>query len=129
MKLLVRDYDDVILAYGNTMEKGIFEEADPVNEIIKVVCNESTIYYTTNGVSIHDGDISSIDLSEVYNEKYCYSEEKGVYENTKYIEPEPTIEEKVYDLEDYTAELLYQVCLLQLGTSDNDVSINKKGGE
>lgn len=25
----------------------------------------------------------------------------------------------------YTSDLLYQVCLLQLGTSDDDVSINK----
>ena len=28
-------------------------------------------------------------------------------------------------LADYASDLLYQVCLLQLGTSDDDVSINQ----
>ena len=56
---------------------------------------------------------------------YCYTHENGFYKNQDYIEPEPPIEEKVSDLEDYTATLLYQVCLLQLGTSDDDVSTNK----
>ena len=118
MKLLVRDYDNVILTYGNTIEKGVFKEADPVNEIIKVVYNENTIYYTTNGVSIYDSDTSSIDLNEVYTEKYCYTPDKGFYENPNWVEPDIPIEKKVSNIEDYTSDLLYQVCLLQLGVDD-----------
>lgn len=46
------------------------------------------------------------------------------------LAPAPIVEDRVSDLEDYAADLLYQVCLLQLGTSDDDVSIDdKKGGE
>lgn len=35
--------------------------------------------------------------------------------------PEPTIEERVSDLEAYSADLLYQVCLLQLGVTEDDL--------
>ena len=36
-------------------------------------------------------------------------------------EPEPTIEERVSELELYSADLLYQVCLLQLGVTEEDL--------
>ena len=45
------------------------------------------------------------------------------------LQPTTIVEDRVSDLEGYAADLLYQVCLLQLGASDDDVSINKKGGE
>lgn len=35
-------------------------------------------------------------------------------------EAEPTIEERVSELEVYSADLLYQVCLLQLGVTEED---------
>ena len=36
-------------------------------------------------------------------------------------DPEPTLEERVSELEIYNADLLYQVCLLQLGITDDDL--------
>jgi len=36
-------------------------------------------------------------------------------------EPEPTVEDRVSELEVYSADLLYQVCLLQLGVTEEDL--------
>lgn len=36
-------------------------------------------------------------------------------------EAEPTLEERVSELEIYNADLLYQVCLLQLGLTEDDL--------
>lgn len=88
-----------------------------------------------NGYSIYLDNKMWIAQPEPFAKLYV---EDGSYEDnakahieelTTPVEPQPTTEERVSELEGYTAELLYQVCLLQLGTSDDDVSINKKGGE
>ena len=113
------------LQFKGIISKGIFPEADPSVELYKIVDGENTFY--TVASCFKDCEVENLpdDLDPQSLNKYCYSKEKGFYKNQNYVEPEPLVEEKVSDLQDYTADLLYQVCLLQLGTSDDDVSINK----
>lgn len=113
------------LQFKGIISKGIFPEADPSVELYKIVDGENTFY--TVASCFNDCEVENLpdDLDPQSLNKYCYSKEKGFYKNQNYVEPEPLVEEKVSDLQDYTADLLYQVCLLQLGTSDDDVSINK----
>lgn len=122
MKLLISSLSKVVISIGESVESGVFPEADPNIELYKVVNEDHVEYFTQQ-------DLEIVNVDQVPNEveryKYCYTIEKGFYKNQNYTEPEPPIEEKVSDLQDYTADLLYQVCLLQLGTSDDDVSINK----
>ena len=113
------------LQFKGVIDKGIFSEADPDMELYKIVDGDDTFYAVTNGFKDYEVENLPDDLDPQSLNKYCYSEEKGFYKNQNYTEPEPPVEEKVSDLQDYTADLLYQVCLLQLGTSDDDVSINK----
>ncbi len=113
------------LQFKGVIDKGIFSEADPDMELYKIVDGDDTFYAVTNGFKDYEVDSLPDDLDPQAFNKYCYSEEKGFYKNQNYVEPEQPIEEKVSDLQGYTADLLYQVCLLQLGTSDDDVSTNK----
>ena len=84
-----------------------------------------------NGYSIYLDGKAWITQPEPFAKLYV---EDGSYEDnakaqieelTTPVDPQPTTEERVSDLEGYTADLLYQVCLLQLGTSNDDISINK----
>lgn len=120
MKLLISGYNNNILSYGNAIEKGIFPEADPVNVIYKIIHDDGTAsYYMIGGANICEVD--SIP-DEVKNDigKYCYTSEEGFYVDPKWREPEKPIEEKVSNLEEYSADLLYQVSLLQLGLDDSE---------
>jgi hypothetical protein len=86
MKILTRE--NVILFYGE-VEKGIFPEADPTRELYKINGN---MYSVTDGIIEYDVDNIPEDFVQV---KYCYTEEKGFYLNTEYIDPEePSEEEK-----------------------------------
>ena len=56
------------------------------------------------------------------------TEEELEEERATFPKPQPTVEERVTtnefnvsELQDYTADLLYQVCLLQLGVTDEDL--------
>ena len=52
--------------------------------------------------------------------KYLYLD--GAFTlNPDWIEPEPSLEERVSALEIYSADLLYQVCLLQLGITEDEL--------
>ena len=95
--------------------------------------NEQKVGYSIedNGYSIYLDEKIWITQPEPYAKLYIAD---GSYEDnakaqieelTTPVEPQPTTEERVSDLEGYTADLLYQVCLLQLGTSNDDISINK----
>lgn len=113
------------LQFKGVIDKGIFSEADPDMELYKIVDGDDTFYVVTNGFKDYEVNSLPDDLDPQALDKYCYSQAKGFYKNKNYTEPEQPVEEKVSDLQGYTADLLYQVCLLQLGTSDDDVSINK----
>lgn len=121
MQVLCYNVNNVVAFYGN-IEKGVYQ-ADPSRELYKISNNEGSFYSVTDGLVLYSTGANVPDDYKVGF--YCYTPEDGFFKNPNYIEPEPTVEEKVSDLEDYTATLLYQVCLLQLGTSDDDVSINK----
>lgn len=124
MNILTREDGNEIALIGE-IEKGVFEGVDDV-EVYKIVDENKNISYATiKGFLLYEVEALPSDFDFMAKDKYCYTIEKGFYKNPNYIEPEPPIEEKVSDLQDYTADLLYQVCLLQLGTSDGDVSINK----
>lgn len=105
MKLLISDYNNNILSYGNVIEKGIFPEADPVNVIYKIIHDDSTVsYYMVAGANVCEVD--SIP-DEVKNDigKYCYTSEKGFYVDPNWTEPEPTLEEQIVDLKSQNEEL------------------------
>lgn len=93
--------------------------------------NEQKVGYSIeeNGYSIYLDENIWITQPDPYGKLYVPD---GTYEDnakaqieelTTPVEQQPTTEDRVSDLEGYTADLLYQVCLLQLGTSDDDVSI------
>lgn len=84
-----------------------------------------------NGYSIYLDNKVWITQPEPFAKLYV---EDGSYEDNakaqieelcQNLQPTPTVEDRVSELEGYTAELLYQVCLLQLGTSDADASIEQ----
>lgn len=113
------------LQFKGIVSKGIFTEVDPNTELYKIIDGSDTFYAVASAFEDYEVNKLPDDLDPQALNKYCYSQEKGFYKNQNYTEPEPPVEEKVSDLQDYTADILYQVCLLQLGTSDDDVSINK----
>lgn len=122
MKLLISSINKAIVSIGENIESGVFPEADPSVELYKVVSSGSAEYFMQQDLEIVNVDKVP---SEVERYKYCYTKEKGFYANSDYREPDLPTEDRVSNLEEYSADLLYQVCLLQLGTSDDDVSINK----
>lgn len=128
MKILITESSNIVVGAGEEIEKGIFPEADPDIELYKIIEGGKSLYFVANGYAVKD--VGNVEVPNDYLAKrYCYTKENGFFVDPNWTEPEPTMEQKVSDLQDYTADLLYQVCLLQLGTSDYDVSTNKKGGE
>ena len=124
MKILIAESNNIVVGAGEKIEKGIFPVADPYIELYKITEGEKSLYFVANGYAVEDvGDVKVPD--DYLTKRYCYTKENGFFVDQNWTEPEPTTEQKVSDLQDYTADLLYQVCLLQLGTSDDDVSINK----
>lgn len=79
MKILIRN--NVILFYGE-IEKGIFPEADPTRELYKI---NGSMYSVTDDIIEYDVDSVPEDFVQG---KYCYTEEKGFYLNSEYVEPE-----------------------------------------
>lgn len=79
-----------------------------------------------NGYSIYLDNKLWITQPEPYanlyvaNGSYEDNAKAQIEELTTPVEPQPTTEDRVSDLEDYTADILYQVCLLQLGVDDTD---------
>lgn len=123
MKILIVESNNIVVGVGEKIEKGIFPEADPNIELYKITEGEKSLYFVTNGYVVEDvGDVKVPD--DYLTKRYCYTKENGFFVDPNWTEPEPTTEQKVSDLEDYTADLLYQVCLMQLGTSDDDVAID-----
>lgn len=117
MKLLISSLNKAIVGIGESIESGVFPEADPDIELYKVVSSGSTEYFTQQ-----DLEVVSVNQvpSDVERYKYCYTTEKGFYVNPDYREPDLPTEEKVSNLEEYSADLLYQVSLLQLGLDDSE---------
>lgn len=77
-----------------------------------------TIGYQENGNVLVDNNTLAIAkplVKEVYEvenieegiteNKYCYTEEEGFYENENYEEPEPTNEEKIKDMQEQITDL------------------------
>lgn len=124
MQIIIDQHTNA-LQFKGIISKGFFPEVDPDMELYKIVDGDNTFYAVTNGFKDYEVGRLPDDLDPQALNKYCYSHEKGFYKNHNYVEPEPPVEEKVSDLQGYTADLLYQVCLLQLGASNDDVSINK----
>lgn len=124
MQILTLENSNILMFKG-FIEKGIFPEADPDMELYKIVDGDNTFYAVTNGFKGYEVDSLPDDLDPQALNKYCYTQSKGFYANPDYREPDLPTEERVSNLEGYAADILYQVCLLQLGTSDDDVSINK----
>nr|DAJ73976.1 MAG TPA: hypothetical protein [Caudoviricetes sp.] len=122
MQILCYESNNAVAFYGN-IEKGIYP-ADPSRELYKISNNEGSFYSVTGGLVFYDIDM---DIPNDYKVGfYCYTPENGFFENPDYVEPEPSVEEKVSNLEDYTANLLYQVCLLQLGMDGSEVEASNK---
>lgn len=114
MQILCYEFNNVVDFYGS-IEKGIYP-ADPSRELYKISNGEGTFYSVTDGLVLYDTDADV--PKDCRTGLYCYTPKDGFYKNKDYIEPEPPVEEKVSDLQDYAADILYQVCLLQLGVDD-----------
>lgn len=65
-------------------------------------------------------EVAALPVDWMTDKKYIYQDDT-VIDNPDWTEPEPTLEERVSALENYSADLLYQVCLLQLGITEDEL--------
>lgn len=115
MKILT-NIDNELYRYGK-ITKGLFPKVDPDTELYRIEQDGAIFWAVAYGFKEYE--VESIPQEVKDNtEKYCYTPDKGFYENPIWVEPDIPIEKKVSNLEDYTSDLLYQVCLLQLGVDD-----------
>ena len=99
MYLITRKEDNVCLNFGNELDY-------IANGYPRIV--EKDIAFVKENVNVFE----IIELPEDFKQgKYCYTEEKGFYINTDYVEPDSTntygISDDVYHqiIDDYTAEI------------------------
>lgn len=92
MQILVTN-DNVIMFVG-TIEKGIYD-ADPSRELYKITNEQGDFYAVTEGFTPITVDEVPADVEPI---KWCYTNEKGFFENENYVEP-VNPDQKVRELE------------------------------
>lgn len=113
-------YNNVLFMIGK-VEKGIWEN-DPSRETYRITNSNGVFYAVTEGFMPYEvGEIPS----DVEPEKWCYTQEKGFYKNQDYVEYVP-VEQRIDEIETQNLEILYQVCLLQLGISEEDINSSEQ---
>ena len=133
MKILVSS-NNLIISNASAFSFGAWEEADILNGVVVRKWKTEDENGNTLGYII-DENMNAINGSEnpsyqvvevetipndfVYG-KYLYKSGKFVL-NPDWEAPAPSLEERVTELEVYNADLLYQVCLLQLGITEDDL--------
>lgn len=116
MEILVESHNHFIYQCGE-IEKGIFPEADPNTELYKVTNEKGVFYAVASGFTPYEVD-------KVPEEYYKFSYDPITGEFTE-IEFPLSTEDRVSNLEDYTEELLYELCLMKLGLDDEDLEIEE----
>lgn len=94
--------DKVVINYG-TIDKGIFEEADPTRELYKITNENGTFYSVTENFNLHEVDSIPEDFTDG---KYLWSEESGFELNPDWVDPStPSETEQLRADVDYIAAM------------------------
>lgn len=133
LNILVNTNGFVVFSADN-FSFGAWEEADILNGVVvhKWKAEDETgnllgYIIDENRNAINGSESPSCQIFDIdglpadyVSGKYLYINNEFVL-NPEWVEPEPTLEERVSELEVYNADLLYQVCLLQLGLTEDDL--------
>lgn len=77
--------DKVVFVYGNTIEKGIWEN-DPSMETYRISTEEGYQYAVIADFGLFDVEAVPEDFE---SNKYCFTEEEGFYLNPDFVEVVP----------------------------------------
>lgn len=110
MKILVSSYDNSYLASADVVEKGIYIDADPDNELYRLTTEGEYTYFFPEGLDIFEVDEVP---AEVVPDRYCYTPKDGFYPNPNWVEPPKPIEMRLDEVEETTE--LNTECIDELG--------------
>lgn len=117
---ILTNKDNVIIEISNIYER------DEEYRNIKVD-NHNIAYAPDEQINVYE--VENID-GNITETKYCYTEEKGFYENADYREPEPTDTKKIQQLQEQVEkitkekeELAEQITEIQLALVESDMEV------